>query len=223
MKYPPSVYSILAGFSLTLLGLADSTRAQSPIVEPVNKITGGPSILERRGEIVPLLWRARIGTAVTSIPLSAIEHYGIQDYNLDGSSLIRELTITMKSLSMVRIYHILPLGAIHKEAAQRLDKTRKDVEVAVQGLRSQDDNLPIKSYPTTTHEKMVEYRVSKAEDINVFHDSLDKAMVAYLGRDLVPAQRPQIVQTVTVTKEGMSQTTNKSEQAAPSDGDKPSD
>ena len=201
-----------------MLGFTDSTRAESPFVESVNKITGGPAVQERRGEIVPLLWRARIGTAVASIPLSAIEHYGIQDYIIDGTSLIRELTITMKSLSMVRIYYILPLGAIHKEAAQRLDKTRKDVEVAVQGLRSQDDNLPIKTYPTTTHEKMVEYRVSKIEDINVLHDSLDKAMVAYLGRDLVPAQRPQIVQTVTVKKEGVSQASDKSEQdIAPSD------
>jgi hypothetical protein len=210
--------SLLAAMLIAALCVSDSTKAESSIVGAVSNVGGDPTIEKVNGEIIPIVWRAKIGAAVASIPLSAIEHYGIQDYNIDGVSLIRELTITTKSLSMVRIYHILPLGAIHKDAAHRLDNKLKDVEGVVRGLRSQDDDLPIKSYPTTTHEKMVEYRVSEVNDIAVLYESLDKAMITYLGRDLMPSQRPMIVQTVTIGKNGAPKATEESEQAVPPNG-----
>lgn len=214
------IFPMVAAIAVSTPGLVNWVRAESPIANPVTKITGGPSVQNANGEIIPLLWRAHIGKAVTAIPLAEIDHYGIQDYKLDNVALIRELTITTKSLSMIRIYHILPLGAIHEDAAKRLEVARKNAQGIVSGLRNQDDELPVKNYPITTHRKMVEYQVSEVEDINVLFESLDKSMVAYLGRDLVPAQRPLIGVTVTVGKTAAAKASNDTPQSAPSDDEK---
>jgi len=178
----------------TLAALQFGGRAESPIVGTVNDVNGEAKVQDRKGEIIPLIWRARIGSAVTSIPLSGIEHYGIQDYILDGVARVRELTVTTKSRSMVRIYHITPLGKGH--VVNRLEELKK----VAGGLSDQDDDLPIKTYPTTTHEKMVEYRVSDVSDIGTLFKSLDKTMVVYLGRELVPSQRELVATEVTVNK-----------------------
>jgi len=215
------VHPIIAAFGATLMALSSLAWAESPVVEPVTKVTGGPSVQQTRGEIIPLLWRARIGKAVTAVPLAAIEHYGIQDYSLGTTALIRELTITTKSLSMIRIYHILPLGTIQEDAAKRLDEARKKAADSVSVIRSQDDDLPVKTYPVTTHEKMVEYQVARVEDIDQLYDSLDKAMVTYLGRDLSPDQRPRIGVTEAVGKSGGKNTIFS--EPAPPEGEKPSE
>lgn len=175
--------------------------AQSPIQNPVTQVSGTPNVRQSPGEIIPLIWKAEIGSAVASIPLPSIEHYGIQDYKVDSHALVRELTITTKSRSMIRIYHLLPLGGIHQDAAERLDQRLQAINGVLDNSRDQDDNIPIKSYPVTTHEKMVEYRVSKPEDIGLLYNSLEQSMVKFLARDLSGTQRPGVIETITIPKE----------------------
>ena len=182
------------------MALAASAYGQNPIQKEVTRVSGSPNVNGERAEIIPLLWRARIGDAVTAIPLVNIEHYGIQDYLLDNQTKIRELTITLKSRSMVRIYHILPLGGLNSGAAQRLQQL-PGTGTAARKIQGMDKQLPIKTYPTTTHEKMVEYRVPKAEHVDKLFDSLDTVMVTYLGRNLDRSQRSLIVEAETVATE----------------------
>ena len=171
-----------------------SYGAESPVQSTLKNVAGGPIVKDVRGEIIPLIWRARVGNAVSSIPLSSIDHYGVQDYFLEGVAKIREFTVTTKSQSMVRIYHFQPLGSIQESAAKHL----KNLQNKLNGSDGDDNDLPIKDYPTTTHKKMVEYRVSDKGDINTLFESLDQAMETYLGRELVPSQRPSIVSEVVV-------------------------
>ncbi len=203
---------ILASISIAILGSAeflraappvivdvspDYSRPESPLITEVAHVVSGPTAKRIDAEIIPLVWRAKIGKAVTSVLLSSIENYGIQDYEIDRNLLVRELTITTHSLSMIRIYHAMQFGAIDVDAAKQLDAQLERIKRLRAG---QDKDLPIKNYPTTTHEKMVEYRVSEACDIDVLYESLDQAMITYLGRDLVPVQRGSVVQAVAVEK-----------------------
>ncbi len=177
-------------FSVTL---AVSAQAQSPIQKDVTKVQGPAVVKGDRAEIIPLLWRAEIGEAVTNIPLANIEHYGIQDYLVDNHAKIRELTISLKSRSMVRIYHILPMGGVHAGAAARVQQL-PGAGNAAQTMKGLDRALPIKTYPTTTHEKMVEYRVEESEHVDKLFTSLDEAMITYIGRNLDPSQRSLVVE-----------------------------
>lgn len=146
------------------------------------------------GEIIPLIWHAQVGNALTSVPLSSIDHYGVQDYLLQGVASVRELTITTKSQSMIRIYHVKPIIDIVGAANERLEELRKKITNG----DDEDKDLPAKDYPTTTHKKMVEYRVSEVKDIDVLFNSLDETMITFLGRQLPPGQREQIVNKVKV-------------------------
>jgi len=103
---------------------------------------------------------------------------------------------------MVRIYHILALGTVHQTAAELLEELRQKAAGEYAAESDQNDDIPLKTYPITTHEKMVEYRVSEAEDIIALYKSFEDTMVTYLGRDLIASQRERIVRSIAVKQDG---------------------
>lgn len=191
----PFLYSAVLPLSvLTLLALQLPGQSESPIQGSHASVSGGPPVGATRAEIVPLFWKALIGRAIVSVPLSSVEYFGVQAYDVDGVARVRELTITTKSQSMIRIYHMLPLGAL----AEHTENTLKTLEKIAEGVADEELNVPIKMFPSTTHAHMVEYRVSERANIDTLYQHLETAMKDYHARTLVPAQRDNTVREVKV-------------------------
>jgi hypothetical protein len=101
---PPFLRSAFVQLSaLTLLALQAPAQLENPIQGSHTSVSGGPPVGTTCAEIVPLFWKALIGGAIVSVPLSSVESFGVQTYDVDGVSRVRELTITTKSRSMIRI------------------------------------------------------------------------------------------------------------------------
>jgi hypothetical protein len=179
---------------LTLLPLESPAQSESPIQGSHANVAGGPAVGNTRAEIVPLIWKALIGRAIVSVPLSSVEYFGVQAYDVDGAARVRELTITTKSQSMIRIYHMVPLGAF----AEHAENTLKTLDKIAEGVADEELNVPIKVFPSTTHAHMVEYRVTERANIDTLYQHLETAMKDYHARTLVPAQRDNTIREVKV-------------------------
>ncbi|MCB1063535.1 MAG: hypothetical protein KDN20_11520 [Verrucomicrobiae bacterium] len=188
--------AILLISSVLFCSISVSLHAQSenPAVKSVQEITAPAPTQTVRANIVPLMWKASIEESIITVPLRTIEFFGIQDYDVDGATRVRELTISTDAQSLIRIYHIRPLPALANRAPGTLEALRRVAE----GGSGEELDLPVKVFPTTTHTHMVEYRVSERSDIDALYQHLEAAMVEYHARDLVPEQREQTVRSIKV-------------------------
>jgi hypothetical protein len=177
-----------------LLALELPGQSESPVQGSHTNVIEGPSTGTARAEIVPLLWKASIGGSIISVPLSSIEYFGIQTYDVDGVARVRELAITTKSQSMIRIYHMAPLNSV-------AENTVKALGGIVEGVVGEELNVPVKVFPTTTHAHMVEYRVEERANIDTLYIHLETAMKDYHARTLVPAQRDSTIRQVIIVNE----------------------
>lgn len=194
-SYPSSLRFVFSQLVvLALLSLQLTAQSESPVQNGHANVVGGPSVGAVRAEIVPLFWKAMIGNSIVSVPLSSVEYFGVQTYDVDGVARVRELTITTKSQSMVRIYHMTPISAI----AEHAENTIKALGGIVEGVANEELSVPVKVFPSTTHAHMVEYRAQEKADIDKLYQHLETAMKDYHARTLVPEQRNQTVREVKV-------------------------
>lgn len=191
---PPVRFLFLPLSILTLLAIQLPAQSESPVQGSHTNVTDGPPTGNARAEIVPLFWKALIGGSIVSVPLTSIEYFGVQTYDVDGVARVRELTITTKSQSMIRIYHMAPLGAI----AEHTQNTLKALGQLTESVADAELNVPVKVFPSTTHAHMVEYRTTERTDIDTLYNHLETAMKDYHARVLTPAQRNSTVRQVSV-------------------------
>lgn len=168
---------------------------ERPVQTMVQEVKGEAQTVEVEGNYIPIFWRANIGSSIVNVPIRNIEFYGVQDYIVDGATRVRELTISTPSRSLIRIYNIAPLTPANPVASRINDLQRK-----AEGKTGGDDRLPVKVFPTTTHENMVEYRVSSSKMIDELFQHLEAAMLEYHARYLIPEQRPNVVRQITVSE-----------------------
>ena len=167
---------------------------ENPNQKRVEEVTEPAPVAAVKANIVPLIWRATIDDAVIAVPLRSVEYYGVQIYDTDSQTRVRELTICTESQSLIRIYYIEPLGSAH----ERLAEKAKRLQQVAQSGGVQEWPYPFKQYPTTTHSHMVEYRVAKEDTVGQLYDHFEAAMINYHARDLIEDQRLQIVSEVKV-------------------------
>lgn len=167
---------------------------ESPNQKNVEEVTEPAPVSTVKANIVPLIWRATIDEAVIAVPLRSVEYYGVQIYDTDSQTRVRELTICTESQSLIRIYYIEPLGT----TSERLADKAKRLQQIARSAGKEDWPYPFKQYPTTTHAHMVEYRVAKEETVGQLYDHLEAAIINYHARDLIKGQRSQIVSEVKV-------------------------
>jgi hypothetical protein len=177
-----------------LLLAVSPAQSENPVQGGHTNVNDGPPVGTTRGEIVPLFWKALIGGSIVNVPLTSIEHFGVQTYDVDGVARVRELTITTKSQSMIRIYHMTPLNAI----AEHVQDTVKILGGIAENAAGQELNVPVKVFPSTTHAHMVEYRTAERAQIDTLYQHLETAMKDYHARVLTPAQRENVIRQVKV-------------------------
>ena len=193
--YLPLLRSVFLPLSvLALLTIQLPAQSESPVQGSHTNVIEGPPTGTTRAEIVPLFWKALIGGSIVSVPLTSVEYFGVQTYDVDGVARVRELTITTKSQSMIRIYHMAPLSAV----AANAENTLKSLGRIADSVANEELNVPVKVFPSTTHAHMVEYRTTEKADIDKLYQHLETAMKDYHARVLTPVQRESTIRQVKV-------------------------
>ncbi|MFC4995130.1 hypothetical protein [Rubritalea tangerina] len=184
---------------VVLLGLAGVSQAQ--VIIGQEKTLNGPSHRTITGKVRTLFWKATIDQQVAFVSLADVETFGLQEYAVDNAAYVRELTISLKSRNLVRIYHVEPRNSPSgylNDTVENFTERLSDVQAAALGDKGQRVNAVIKSYPVTTHKEMVEYRVSKKQTIADLYAHLEKAYLDYHATEVVEGQRAQTISEVKV-------------------------
>lgn len=178
------------------------------IVGTEKQVNGGARTTQVRGKIKPLFWKAVVDNQVVLLSLANVETFGLQEYAIDNTAYVRELTVTFKSRTFVRIYHVEPRATpsgMLNDAMASLEDHVNEAHGELMGKDGQRIAPVIKSYPTTTHKEMVEYRVRKKESVVSLYENLETAFLAHHASELVAGQRPQTIREVRI------ETTNNSD------------
>lgn len=191
LNHLPSIITCIA----ILLPLSLIAQTENPAIKSVQEVTAPAPTRTVQANIIPLIWKATIEESIICVPLRTIEFFGIQDYDIDGATRVRELTISTNARSLIRIYHIRPLAAVANRASGSVEALRKIAE----GASGEELDLPVKVFPVTTHTHMVEYRLSEREDVDALYNHLEAAMIEYHARDLILDQRGKTIREIKVT------------------------
>ena len=194
MITPPIQKWVIVACFLSVAVILWGQETENPNQKGVEEVTEPAPVSGVKANIVPLIWRATIDEAVIAVPLRSVEYYGVQIYDTDSQTRVRELTICTESQSLIRIYYIEPLGT----TSERLADKAKRLQQIARSAGKQEWPYPFKQYPMTTHAHMVEYRVAKEETVGQLYDHLEAAIINYHARDLIEEQRPQIVSDIKV-------------------------
>ena len=156
-------------FLLAVLFATAHLRAQTPAA-PSTPAPAQPSAIP--------LFKATLPGGVYEVAVKSIISVSTHEYLVEGAARVTEANIDTVGSVLVRFYYIEPatpnlpsgLGAAAVEKAQQLfqqgaDKTGVDAWKKV-----------VKSYPTTTHARTVEYRVAAKEDVEKVFKAAEEAL-----------------------------------------------
>ncbi len=111
------------------------------------------------------------------VALDRISSISKHTYVIDGTLRVTEVVIDTNGNSLARFYYIIPVsedsgsnvgGGLTTRAKELLDKAGE--RTGVNG-----NTIVSKQYPTTTHAKTVEFRVSDEGDLDKLYSNVRKA------------------------------------------------
>ena len=165
MKYLPILFLCLAA---PLLHAQRTTSTPTPTATP--SATPSPTNI--------LMWRCNLPGGSYSVALRSIVSVSSHEYIVDAAARVTEVNIDTNGAALVRFYYLEPntpnspigLGTATIEKAQQLlqegaERSGQDVWKKV-----------LKSYPTTTHARTIEYRVADKETLTKLYESAESAL-----------------------------------------------
>ena len=163
--------------SLCLLSsslMAQSGGTTSPTTQNNTSETTGP----RR------FWQASLPGGNYIVALDRISSISKHSYILDGALRVTEVVVDTSGNSLVRFYYIIPVSDdAGSNAAAGLTRRGKELlDKAGQRTGVNANTAVSKTYPTTTHAKIVEFRVSDEGDLDKLFGSVRNAWIKGSGR-----------------------------------------
>lgn len=156
-------------FLLLSVCLAATALAQTATPAPAPSPAGDKAALP--------IFRAKLPGGTYEVAVRAIIAVASHEYLVDGIARVTEVNIDTAGSLLARFYYLEPaapntplgLGAATIDQAQRLlkeaaEKTGQDVWKKV-----------VKNYPTTTHARTVEYRVTSLDQLTTIYESAESA------------------------------------------------
>ena len=151
-------------------------------------VDGGTSI-ERTS--LPL-WEAVLPGGIYTVNLERIDVVAWHRYQVDGAVDVHEVTVDASGSTVGRFYYVAPSGAespvgVGQSLLESMqERARQLAERTGQGELL--DNTVLKSYPTTTHAKTIEYRLGDLEQLRaLYHDLRRHWLLGRKGRFQVQA------------------------------------
>ncbi len=128
-------------------------------------------------------WQANLPGGSYVVSLSSISSVSKHTYVIDGHLKVIEVVVDTLGNSLARFYYITPVsedansaiaGKIAERGKELLDKVGERT-----GINT--STMVAKQYPTTTHSKTVEFRISDEGDLNALLTSVRKAWMNAKG------------------------------------------
>lgn len=129
-------------------------------------------------------WHASIPGGDYIVALDRISSISKHTYILDGNLRVTEVVIDTNGNSLARFYYIIPVSEdSNSNVASRLTERGKELLDKVGERTGNNINTAvIKQYPTTTHAKTIEYRVTSDHELNQLFNSARKSWFSGTGR-----------------------------------------
>ena len=147
----------------------------SPCVFSQNDNTQNNSPSE---QIPSRFWKATLPGGEYMVALNSISSIAKHTYIVDGAARVFEVTVADKSSAIARFYFIEPVTDSSPINAGQvvLDRLKSVTKEASERLGAGDvwDQV-IKNYPSSTHAKTVEFRLSVKSNIDSIYSSIARA------------------------------------------------
>ena len=147
----------------------------SPCVFSQNDNTQNNSSSE---QIPSRFWKATLPGGEYMVALNSISSIAKHTYIVDGAARVFEVTVADKSSAIARFYFIEPVTDSSPINAGQvvLDRLKSVTKEASERLGAGDvwDQV-IKNYPSSTHAKTVEFRLSVKSNIDSIYSSIARA------------------------------------------------
>lgn len=156
-------------FLLLPVFLAATGLAQNATPAPAPSPAGDRAVIK--------IFRAKLPGGTYEVAVGAIIAVASHEYLVDGVARVTEVNIDTAGSLLARFYYLEPatpntplgIGSATIDTAQRLlkeaaDKTGQDAWKKV-----------VKTYPTTTHARTVEYRVSSLDQLTKIYEAAEVA------------------------------------------------
>lgn len=129
-------------------------------------------------------WQASVSGGHYMVALDRIANISMQEYLLDGSLVVNEVTIDAGGRALARFYYIEPVtNSIGRDEVSRVtQRGREMIDRAADKAGTDVHNMAQKTYPGTTHAGMIEYRILNRDDLDALYSSLRKAWESGKGR-----------------------------------------
>jgi hypothetical protein len=124
------------------------------------------------------MWRATLPGGSYEVALRAIISVSIHEYVVDNAARVTEVNIDTAGSSQVRFYYIEPNvpNAPGGVGAATVEKVTQMFQEGVERTGQSDVwRRVVKSYPTTTHARTVEFRLATKDALNKLFDSAESA------------------------------------------------
>lgn len=168
---------IAAGILLTLLPTSLHAQNSGGTGDSASNGNTSESTGPRR------FWQASLPGGSYVVALDRITSVSKHSYIIDGNLSVTEVVIDTNGNSLARFYYIEPVGSDSSNvgAAVKL-RGQELLEKAGQRTGIDVNSAVAKQYPTTTHAKTVEYRVSDLRDLDQLFNSVRNAWFKGTGR-----------------------------------------
>ena len=132
------------------------------------------------------IWRVNLPGGTYELAVAAILGVSSHEYVIDGAARVTEVNVDTTGQFAVRFYAIEPAvptgpGGI---GAATIGKVQSIMTEAAERAGTDAWKKVVKSYPTTTHMRTVEYRVSGKESLNKIFSSASRALRTGRGDEL---------------------------------------
>lgn len=124
------------------------------------------------------LWRCVLPGGTYQVALNSIVSVSIHEYVVDGAARVTEVNIDTVGNSTARFYYLEPITATSPLGVGQamLDKIQDIAKEATERTGTDDTwKKVVKNYPTTTHARTIEYRLSSKEELNKLFSSAETA------------------------------------------------
>jgi len=127
-------------------------------------------------------WQCETPTGSFIVPIQRIASVGIHEYVVDGGFYVTEVTVDTLGSVIARFYYGEPYqGAQHGNISDML-KERTEALLEAAGERSgTQDNIAVKNYPSTTHARTVEFKITRRADLVALYQSVSNALLSGRG------------------------------------------
>ena len=123
------------------------------------------------------LWRCTLPGGIYEVAVRAIVAVTVHEYLVDGAARVTEVNIDTTGSLLARFYFIEPNtpNAPMGIGGSVIDKAQQLLTEGVERTGQDAWKKVMKSYPTTTHARTVEYRLTSKDQINKIYESAEES------------------------------------------------